>query len=152
MNGRTQGKKYQSVAKSNAQLDGEPYERSSVQQIIMRLAILTGGILLFYHSRVPYLLLDPIPLYRYPFYVGLVLFSIFLIVTIALVIWRQVLQRGATYRHFKLRSRRPVVIMTLSGVLAFFSFSAAFWPVYGIWSPMLFTIFSYAILCALSFV
>lgn len=146
---------YRGVAHSenvDADLEEVPAARSAVHEILLRIVVALVGSYFFYHSRIPTLLRKPAPLYRVPYLIGISSGLVFLACTVLLVLWRHVLRRGTSFRHWKLRTRKPVVVLTLSGLTTYMAFSTAFWPVYGILSPMLFTLLAYSVLCALSFV
>ena len=137
---------------TEADLEEVPVARSAAHEVLLRIAVALAGVYFFYHSRIPLLLQSPAPLYRIPYLIGMASGGIFVACTVFLVVWRHVIRRGTSFRHWKLRTRKPVIVLTLSGLVAYMAFSMAFWPIYGILSPMLFTLLAYSVLCALSFV
>lgn len=137
---------------SSIELEVSKADESPVQQIFIRLLVIFGGIMLLCSSRIPALLVAPTPLFYLPYLVGISSSIVFLLCILSLAIWRHILRRGNTFKHWRLRTRRPIFILTTAGFLAYCAFSIAFWPVYGIWSLPLFTVVAYAILSALSFV
>lgn len=140
---------------TGADIDDLPelVERNHPIQILVRISLIFLGGYVFYHSRVPSLLfVDPSALHRPAYLIGYSCSLIFAFVAVLLTIWRHIIQRGRSFRYWRLRSRKPVVVLTFSGLISYFAFMVAFWPVYGFRAIPLFTLFSYSILSALSFV
>ena len=141
------------VHASNASLDTTTDPPTSPQNFALRLVLALIGVYYFFLvSSIPSHLRHPDALFRPLYVIGMVSASLFVAMSAFLVFWRHVLRRGENYRHLRLRTRKPIVVLTLSGVVAYFAFIGAFWSVLGFKSPLVFTFLSYAVLCALSFV
>lgn len=139
-------------SRKSAEIDKVPGEGPSTLDTIFRLAVIIGGAILLHSSQIPALLLDPTLLWSRPYLVGVASGLTFIVCILLLIIWRHILQRGATFRHWRVRMRRPIQVLTLSGIISASSLTIAFWPVYGFWTIPLFSVLSYVVLCLLSFV
>lgn len=145
--------KHKSAAFSHASLEDVSKPPASPQKFALRfLLALLGAYYFFFHSTILHHLRRPEGLFQAPYWVGLLATGTFVITTVFLVLWKYVLRRGQSFRHLRLRTRKPIVVLTLSGLVAYFALIVAFWPVFGFSSPVIFTLLSYSVLCGLSFV
>lgn len=72
---------------------------------------------------------------------------------ILVVLWKHLIQPAMSYRHLRMRARRPLIIIIVSGLITFVAGVIAFWPIYGgIRALLLFAFLAYATMCFLSFV
>lgn len=125
---------------------------STMQVKLMRLLVIVMATLAARWAGLPSHVRNPTDLYLPAYRVGLTASAVSLIVILLVLFWKHVVQRGVSYKHLRMRARRPILVIVTSGTVAFFSLSLAFWPIYGIKGPFLFAIISYGVLCSLSFV
>lgn len=132
--------------------DGSGSQRASVPAQLARLAVLVAAVMAIRWTGLLGHVRNPVGLYQPAYRVGVTAGSIALSVILLVLVWKYLVQRGVSYRHLRMRARRPLVVIIVSELIAFVAFSLAFWPVYGIKGPFLFALLSYALLCLLSFV
>lgn len=153
MASRSQGQRYSSVARAaTAAFDDAPVVRASIRTRALRLLCVLAAAGVLWRTRVPAHLLAPRQLFWAAYCVGTAASAVFLAIILYVLVAKYVLRRGIDYLRWRASSPRSVALLTASAVAAYFGYSAAFWPVYGVWSPLLFAFLSYAALCALSFV
>lgn len=133
--------------------EGHQGNPSSTMQVkLMRLLVIVMAMLAVQWAGLLSHVCNPTGLYLPAYRVGLTSGAVSLIIILLVLLWKYVVQRGVSYRHLRMRARRPLLVIVTSGTVAFVSFSLAFWPVYGLKGPFLFALISYGVLCSLSFV
>lgn len=129
-----------------------PVKLLSFQSLIFRIVFVLTAIAILLNSQILTQLRNPDSLYTLPYWVGCISSVGFCLGTLWLVVWKYILHRGQSHTLWKVDSRRHVLITTISGIVAYWTLSFAFWPVYGVRTFFIFGILSYACLCILSFI